>query len=188
MTGQIPDFIVYDDKEYDLVGVRGEGLLTPQDFGLIPKSPHTACWRGFVMYYECRDNRLLLHAMDVHADTAPVIKGVKAKEQGNSSFNYHYEGIDIDVPFSGSLVLAREFIDSMYIHMGFQHPQAFKTVIELIVENGSIADVVDLSKKIKKAREKNPDRNAVPVSAKKTDIMKWIRGRFSREINPEDIE
>jgi hypothetical protein len=188
MTGQIPDFILYDNEEYDLVGFRGEGLLTPQDFGLTPKSPHTACWRGFVMYYECRENRLLLHAMDVHTNTAPVINGVKATDGGNSSFNYHYEGIDVDVPFSGSLVLAREFIDSMYVHMGFQRLQAFKTVLELIVKNGHIVKAVDQSEKIKKAREKNPDMNSMPSSDKETDIMKWIRGRFSRDITPEDIE
>ncbi|TFG13118.1 hypothetical protein EU537_07345 [Candidatus Thorarchaeota archaeon] len=181
MTGQIPDFVLYHGEEYDLVGIDGRGLLSPHDFGLAPKSPHTACWRGFVMYYECKENRLTLQGMDVHSDAAPMINGAKPEERGESSFRYHYEGIDVEVPFTGTLILARDFIDEMYVHMGFQRPHAFKTVIELTVENGHILQSRELSSQMEEQRKQNPHKDAVPGSSREEDVMQWIKDRFSRE-------
>ncbi len=180
LTGQIPDYINYDGEEYDLVGVSGKGVLSPQNLGLEPKSPHTAGWRGFVMYYECKENRLSLHAMDVHSDAAPIINGIKAKDGGESSFRYHYEGIDLEVPFTGLLILARDFIDNMYVHMGFQRPHAFRTLLELVVENGYILQLRELSKHMEEQRKQNPDMDAMPVSSREEDVMEWIEDRFSR--------
>ena len=70
MTGQIPDNVIYEGETYELVGVSGGELYEPQDFGLIPTSPHTANYRGFVSTYEIEENALILNSMEITVEEA----------------------------------------------------------------------------------------------------------------------
>ena len=56
-----------------------------------------------------------------------------------------YSDLNIQIDFGGELRLAADFIEEMYIHMGFQKPSAFKKVIDLFFEEGKLAKVLDLS-------------------------------------------
>ncbi|MEM4721362.1 MAG: hypothetical protein QXT73_04810 [Candidatus Methanomethylicaceae archaeon] len=40
------------------------------------------------------------------------------------------------VPFIGKLRLAKDFIQELYVHMGFQKPSAYQTVLDLLFEEG----------------------------------------------------
>ncbi len=51
MTGQIHDRILYQGREYSLVGVNGTGLYNPADTGMQTMMLHTACYRGFYCVY-----------------------------------------------------------------------------------------------------------------------------------------
>jgi hypothetical protein len=52
MTSQIPDTFLYKGEKYELVGLSGEGLIIPQDYGMQPQMLETACYRGFYSTYE----------------------------------------------------------------------------------------------------------------------------------------
>ena len=95
MTAQIPDEVRYQDDEYTLVGVNGDNLSTPEDFGIITHSRTTACWRGYVMKFECIDGQLMLQEMMVNAQTPPKIKGVapKTTHKKDTQFEFIYENL-----------------------------------------------------------------------------------------------
>jgi hypothetical protein len=77
------------------------------------------------------------------------------------------------------MLLAKDFIRSMYVHMGFQRPIAFRTVIEFHVKNGDITLQLDLSKKMEEYRKQDSTKGAQPGSNSSEDIENWIKQTFS---------
>ena len=71
----------------------------------------------------------------------------------------------------------------MYVHMGFQRPMAFKTVVEIQVKNGTIISLKDLSKQIAEQRKKDPNKGSKPQSNTRNDIEKWVRQTFSLDFD-----
>ena len=135
MTGQISDEIVLDDQSFSVVGLQGQGLFKPEDFKILPYYTCTACWRGYLMKYRLTNHQLILDEMQVNVDNPPKIKGIEP-QIGSKLFKYHYKEMNLKSSFSGKLLLAKDFIQSMYVHMGFQRPMAFKTIVEI----GSCSD------------------------------------------------
>ena len=178
MTGQITDEFILDGEEFSLVGLKGEGLFESLDFGLTPYSTCTNCWRGYIMKYHFTKDHLILDEMRVNVDDPPKINGVDP-EKGEDLFKYHYKNLNLKSKFTGSILLAKDFIDSMYVHMGFQRPMTYKTVVEIHIKNGNIFLLKDLSKEMAKRRKKDIDKGAQPQSDSKEDIEKWIDKTFS---------
>ena len=84
MTKQIPDVVLYKGQEFTLAGLKGTGLFTPMDFGILSEVMGivTACYRGYFCKYECIENELFLVELGViHRDDVelPLIEGVSAK-------------------------------------------------------------------------------------------------------------
>lgn len=182
MTAQIPDEFKYNGEVFSLVGLKGNGLLTPEDFGIQPYFRCTACWWGYVMKYTFINDRLILNGMLINAKNSPIINAVepqKGKDIGNSLFDYCYENLNLMTEFTGKILLAKEFIQHMYVHMGFQRPMAFKTVIEIQVENGNITGIRDLSKKMEEERKKDIYKGAKPLSNSREEIENWVKKTFS---------
>lgn len=155
MTAQIPDTFIYEKQEYELVGLSGEGLPTAEFFGMKPKTLHTACWRGYYMTFEIKDNKLFLKDLFLRTRNGKYksVNGIKPKKHDEFGMTIRkYENIDYQVPFTGKIRLAKDFIDELYIHMGFQKPSAFKTVIDFTLKNGQIIKIEDISKVFEKKR------------------------------------
>jgi hypothetical protein len=70
MTAQIPDEFRYMGELYSLIGLKGSPLYTPLDFGITPMMASTACYRGYVMRYDCVDGQLILDGMSVRTEKA----------------------------------------------------------------------------------------------------------------------
>ncbi|MGY5851972.1 MAG: hypothetical protein RTU92_00225 [Candidatus Thorarchaeota archaeon] len=194
MTAQIPDEYRYEGEAYSLVGMKGEGLYTPQEFGMNPQAPSSACWRGYIMRYDCIDGQLVLDGMTVYSEEGPTINGVEPTASQEGFRTSHavayavfggrplakvYENLKMKTKFTGSILLAKDFIREMYIHMGFQRPIAFKTVLELQIQDGDIINVSDLSEKMEEIRMRGPGMGAQPDSEADEDVRKWIEGTFS---------
>lgn len=180
MTGQIPDTLIYKQNSYSIVGVKGEGLPHPLDFDLQPISPHTANWRGFIMTYIIVDEHLKLHEMNVTVEDTkkkpPIINDVKPKLKKEGSVTLSYEKLKLKTQFSGKILIAKDFIDSMYVHMGFQSPISFETVIELTINEGKLLSASDLSNAMKKYRKRKVSDGKLELSG---DIQTWIARTFS---------
>ena len=186
VTGQIPDEFILNGEKFSLVGIKGQKLFTPEDFGIIPLSASTACWRGYIMGYTTTHNCLILDNMRVNTKKSKKINGIKPQTgNGNRFFKYHYKDLKLKSNFTGSILLAKDFINSMYVHMGFQRPTAFETVVELYLENGEIILMKDISKQIEDYRNNDVDRGARPRSNSMNDIGKWIEKTFSLDYNFE---
>ena len=178
MTAQIPDEFIVNGEVFSLVGLKGQGLYTLEDFGIMPLINCTACWRGFVTKYIFIDNKLYLNELLVNTANPPKINGQRP-ENGNSIFKYHYKNLNLQTNFTGTVLLAKDFIQSMYVHMGFQRPMTFKIVIEIDIKNGEIISLKDLSKEMEEQRKEDLYKGAQPQSNSKKDIEEWVKQTFS---------
>ena len=187
MTGQIPDSFLYKDEVYSLSGISKGDLFSPTDYGFSPRIASTACWRGYVLYFTIRNESLILVDMAINASEELEINGVKP-EKKNNTFKLHYHDLNFKIDFTGTLIIAKDFIDTMYVHMGFQRLIAYETVLELNFDHGKLISERDLSHQIKKQRDKNPLDKSTPKSMKDKDIREWIERSFSLEYNPDEDE
>ena len=186
MTGQIPDSFLYEGEVYSLIGLDNEEPFTPLDFDIIPEMASTACWRGYVLYYRLNDNYLILQDMQLNTKETKEINGVKPKKT-KDMFKFHYQDLNLKLDYTGKLLIARDFIDEMYVHMGFQRPTAFRKVVELDFKNGELLSANDLSDQMENRRNKAPDEGARPKTMKDKDVKNWIKDTFSRKHNKEEI-
>jgi hypothetical protein len=186
MTGQIPDSFLYEGEVFSLIGIDGEEPFTPLEYDIYPRVASTACWRGFVLYYSLDEDRLILQDMQLNAEESIEINGVKPKKT-KDMFKFHYKDLNLKLDYSGKLLLARDFIDEMYVHMGFQRPTAFRKVVELDFKNGKLLSANDLSEQMENRRNKALDEGARPKTMKDKDVKNWIKDTFSRKHNKEEI-
>jgi len=178
MTGQMADEFILNGDLFSLVGLNGQGLFNPEDFGIRSYSSCTACWRGYVMKYQYINSQLFLDEMLVNVDDPLIINGIKP-QNGARLFKYYYTNLKFKTNFTGKILLAKDFIQSMYVHMGFQRPIAYKTIIEIQMKDGEIISERDLSKEMEEKRILNANEGASPRSDSQNDIEKWVNKTFS---------
>jgi hypothetical protein len=145
MTAQISDQYTYKRKEYDLVACTAPIEIDPNEYGLNPTAPHTACWRGYWCEYGIVAGKLILRTLHIFCGDGcyPDLFGVKAAKTNARGCEMEYRNINQRVDFSGSIVLGRNFIQDYYIHMGFQQPWAYLSVIELALDKGLVLSEID---------------------------------------------
>jgi len=179
MTGQIPDKLIYNNSSYSIVGLKGEGLPSPFDFGLEPTSPHTANWRGFIMTYKIAENRLFVQEMNVTVKDLkrkpPLINNINPETKKEGLIHLTYTNLKLKTQFTGKILIAKDFIDSMYVHMGFQSPISFEKVIELKIRDGILTKETDFSEIMKKYRKLNISDGKRPTE----NLQEWIARTFS---------
>ncbi|MDO5566151.1 MAG: hypothetical protein Q4G59_05795 [Planctomycetia bacterium] len=109
-------------------------------------------------------------------EDAPKINNIIPKKRPednsqNSSLyfyeDYLYENIQVPISYTGSLLICKDFIEDCYVHMGFQSPMSFKTVIELEFEQGKLRKETDRSEQAERYRNsEKPSRNE--------NMVQWI--------------
>jgi hypothetical protein len=171
MTAQNTDTFIYKAKEFELIGLKGAELFSPDDFGMVPEMLDTACYRGFICTYKIVRTKLLLHELvirEANGNYLPI-NGVQPGKQylnarnealspeseGNLKAEVYtatYRDLKMAVAFTGKLRLARGFIKDLYIHMGFQKPTAFRTVYDLSLKEGKVIEVQDRSAEVEQKR------------------------------------
>ena len=178
MTAQISETFFYKGEEYELVGMDGGDLISPLDFGMEPVALHTACWRGFYSTYEITRDGIFLKEMTMREKNGNY-KPVNNIMPELADHEAHYKNLYVRVPFTGKLRLAKDFIDELYIHMGFQKPSAFETILDLTFEDGRLIDVKDRSKEMEKIRGEFKKRY------EGKDIIEGIDEAFSLDMDLE---
>jgi hypothetical protein len=118
-TAQISDTFIFKGNEYSLIGKTEGDFATPKQFGMSAVMIHTACYRGYYATYELTEEGLFLRELTLRekdgnylpiSGVSPVIN---TKEHKATYFN-----LNVIVPFSGKIRLAKDFIREFYIHMG----------------------------------------------------------------------
>ncbi|MBZ0284800.1 MAG: hypothetical protein K8L97_28950 [Anaerolineae bacterium] len=183
MTAQITDQVFYEDDRYSITGIKGGELPTPFDFGMVPTMMSTACYRGFYNEYTVMEGKLLLTKMTVRVmdnQYKPIqnVPGTEDKWSGRV-----YSGLNLNTAFTGNLLLGTGFINTMYVHMGFQKATSYEKVVHLILDNGEVKAAVDYSEKMAQLREQMRQRQETArLSGQKNDettIKNWIGQMFS---------
>ncbi|MHA1212165.1 MAG: hypothetical protein ACTSSH_06870 [Candidatus Heimdallarchaeota archaeon] len=182
MTAQIPDFVIFKEQNYSLVGIRGEGFFDPKNYGLNVTAASTACYRGYSLTFKCINDEIFLDEIVFNArDTNLVeINGIKPEKytgQLKAFFSHLYKNLQFKIGFTGELIIAREFIDEMYVHMGYQKPKSFRVVFRLIIEDDIIKEVKDLFGRMQEKRAED--------SSDDSNVEEFVTEAFSRDIDDD---
>lgn len=185
MTAQISDSIEYRNQTFAIAGKNGTGLFDPSEHGMNPVGICTACWRGYVCHYAVANGELQLDEISLSVDDpAPKLFGKSPRKQTASDpiFSAQYSHLQHPIPFTGGLLLADDFIEELYVHMGFHPAWKFRDVHELIFENGKLTRETDRSQQIAEFRDELSNRALRPDDeTSQAEIEKWIERCFSRE-------
>lgn len=173
MTGQIADKVVFRGTTSDLAEHSGGPLYDPVASGLRPTAIHTACWRGFIATYLICAGRFVLHDLEINDgdQVFPLISGVQAGPADEQVRTYR--GVDLPIPFSGTLLIGTDFDSSLYVHMGFQPAWTYRTVWEITCVGGAVTREVDRSAEIHE-RPQHPQCLGSPSTGDAD--AKWIDG------------
>lgn len=180
MTAQAVDKIIYKGEDYVLLGIVGEELPKPQDFGIVPHGIKTSCYRGFFSTFEIAEDGIYLKEMTVYGTSVSYkpINGVLPKvDDLNKAV---YKGINLPVRFTGMIRLGMGFLMDYYVPMGFQKPSAFKTVIDLKFANGLVVETKDRSDEVEAIRERFKKRYE---SGGIFRLWKFIKEAFSQDMD-----
>lgn len=163
MTAQIGDGFIFENSDYSLIAKTGSFSFSPIEYGIIPESACTACWRGFWCVYKVSDKCITVDKLYVNSsdNKYPEINGVFPSKIDGDYLTYMghklYDGLNIKLPYTGCLLVGKNFMYEYYIHMGYQKPWAYKRLYELKFENGFLIekkDQSDVAKNIRKQLKK----------------------------------
>ena len=86
MSKQEDDIFIFNDKKYDLLAVEFRDSFLNFDFlfGLKPVEFSTACWRGFILTFSVKNDKLVIdkiHTNNGNDETQkiPKINGIMPK-------------------------------------------------------------------------------------------------------------
>lgn len=199
MTAQIGDIYKHKNKQYTLVALSGKLPFNPKDFGMEPQMSSTACWRGYWCQYAIEDDILTLDELYLcnHDGKFPPINGVTADEEefeeetvysknGEEKCmipKYHghraYKKINLLIPYTGKILVGKDFIQDYYIHMGFQRYWAYKQLIEFVFEDGILVETNDYSELAKNKRKQLKENNTNPRYPENGNIPAFVEDSFS---------
>ncbi len=166
MTGQISDGLIYKSQIFCIVGVDGVGLFEPTQHGFSPQSVTTACWRGYCCTYNVIEETLYLKELIITLSLKQklIVKHGRAKDflgvfpclrdtpVGHPSTIY--DELNHLVEFTGSLLVAKNFIKSLYVHLGFQPAYKYEEVHQLIFKSGYLIQSINRSEEMAEIRQK----------------------------------
>ena len=194
MTAQFPDSFIYNDKEYDLVAYSAEEPFNPTQLGFNPVGACSACWRGYIAKYSLEaDENLILKdlslslfevtGMEMKAIRGKSINGVLPAQDDHLSFlNNHYENINLSLRYTGGMLIVDDFIQDLYVHMGFHPAWKYREVHELIFEEGRLRSANDRSAEMAEIRKDLAERSLRPdMDAGWKEIFAWIERTFDQK-------
>lgn len=165
MTAQIEDIFCIDGQSFDIIAETAPITFSPEEYGFSPTPICTACWSGYWCEYGIQDNRLCLDKLYISntEDIYPDLNGVSVSPveyedctvytRGETRIESYpkymghrlYAGIALPIKYTGRILVGADFLNEYYIHMGFQHPYAYKTLLEFCFEDGVLMMKTDYS-------------------------------------------
>jgi len=94
-------------------------------------------------------------------------------------FDLQYKELGLPVAFNGGVLIATDFIDGLYVHMGFHPAWKYRKVHELIFRDGHLTSQRDVSNELDVYRSQFKNKNAPPSNEEKERIEAWIEETFS---------
>ena len=165
MTAQIGNKYKYMGREYTFVRATASPSFSPREYGLEPDMACTACWSGYWCVYSVTEEGLFVEELYVHdrREIYPPIGGVEPFP-GDYMGHRRYKGLHLKSDYTGKLLLGDDFLHEYYVHMGYQYPWAFKSLMEFVFEGGRLVETNDLSCVVDELRT---EMKETPAFAKK---------------------
>lgn len=186
ITAQIPDIFRFENEEYAIAGVNGE-IFIPEKWGIHPVGMCSANWKGYLIIYVLHDDKLVLNQLrvslgefnerDFTPKMGPEINGTQPEYDPLQEPNNSYEDLNLPLNFTGGILLGKDFIQELYVHMGFHPAWKYKTVYELVFQDGKLIEKRNLTEKMEEIRFKLTDKPLKPDFSK-TDLQEWIQSTF----------
>ena len=105
----------------------------------------------------------------------------KTPTDEDALFNNEYFEVRVPLDYSGGILIAKDFIDDLYVHMGFHPAWKYQTVAELIFDKGRFVSVSDKSLEMKALRQTVSEGELDgPGVDRPEDCIAWIERCFER--------
>jgi uracil-DNA glycosylase len=170
MSGQISDKFVYNNIEYELGRIEFPyNFIDWEIFELHPIELNTACWRGFVNTFSVIENKLVLDEIytnnannknykipKINNKIPEVIKPDGLVEGYKEYRILNYKKLNYFINYTGSIIIAKDFIGKYYYHQDFKYPTNYEIVIKLTFIDGILNNIKDLSKFSEEIRNNRP--------------------------------
>ena len=207
MAGKTMNTFVYKGERYTIIGVSGDRLPCPQDFGIdLSSLPNAEEGYGYTSRFSERDAHLVLVQVLFNClgpcamDEAMMLNDVKLAPVQHSDlyqdagidlpegftdqvFGAWYNGVDLEVEFSGGILLGGALLADGTRPLDPKYPFAYHPVIELIFEAGELIETADHSEKMlawRTARKEQDDLRA--QKRKELGAEQGMKFHFSEEI------
>jgi len=180
MTMQVTDSVLLRSQQYALLGKSGGSLFDPETYGITPVSTNSTNWRGFSCQFAIQEGSLFLDSVsanvileDPNPENIPLLLG-KSAEVSWLSDRFKAAGIPIPtylaavndvpmviytdigafLPYTGALLLAKDWEDSDYDLDRYQHRAChYADVREILLREGRVIEEYDRSSAIAAIRE-----------------------------------
>jgi hypothetical protein len=186
MSAQEPDLVIYRKRRYELVGASGGLLFDPAEHGIELVADRTSCHRGFICTYAVKAQQLLLRDVGVCMDTTIGTNALirlfgKSPVVSDRSFPpVIYRQLNVEIPYSGGLLLGLGLIPEFYLHMGFQPVWTYRKVHELVFQSGHLMEARDCSMA---AEEFRRGRQPGDLQFGIEGVVAWIEKTFRLDYN-----
>lgn len=182
MTAQRQDTFIYKKEDYDLVAMSKPLSFKPEDYGIIPEGLDTACWAGFWCEYSISEEGIFLKNFYVNSKDGnyPEINGVTpVKKKLEILYGRYqlYKDVNLKIPYTGRILIGKDFLREYYIHMGYQRAWAYKVLKELIFQEGILVEEISHSRKAKELREQI-DANPEFMKKLADNVLEFVDSSF----------
>ncbi|MCI1821408.1 hypothetical protein [Megasphaera sueciensis] len=164
MRAQFFDGFDFAKYKYSIVAIEHvHDFFNIAKFGIHPIMFDESCLRGYSCIFGFNDEKQLsLHKLFTNNNNQemPEIDGIKPISFHSPAGEWKYE-LEHPLNYTGSLLIANDFIQKYFVPFGFQLPHAFKKVFELTFEAGMLQHVEDKAEEAHRLRIEYE----VPVSA-----------------------
>ena len=173
MTYQLPDTLIYAEHEYRLVSILDEkNFFDVASLGITINGCSTANYSGRLARFAVVDDESLLKDLAIRTSQSLPINNVlprkiTIKEQVANFGDYYsefgsiflggdnyYLDLNIPVEYTGKLLIADDSIKEYRVVGIFDSPLKFRKNLLLIVEEGLVFDVIDVSNIIENERKR----------------------------------
>jgi hypothetical protein len=184
---QVDDKFVFRRGEYGVAAIEfPENFINISSLlGFYPTSFDSACWRGYIATYSVYKKYLVLK--DLYTNNGNDLKNEaqklnnklpKISSNGGWGRELIYENINLIIPYTGSVLISKDFIWEEFVNPGCQFNCNYKVVIQLSFNNGKYIMSKDLSDIVKQLREKNNDDKNYISNMLKSINSEWINNLF----------
>jgi hypothetical protein len=154
MTLQIGDEITFENELYDIVYPPEYSMLfSPQDYGLMPVSYSTDCYRGYVCHFKVSSNQLFLENLSIAFESEETNdKELFGKLPEFGIWLAEYKNLNLPICYTGHLLISN--YHALLYKKQRKHRKKPETILDFSMESGKVISVANRSEQMKIERSK----------------------------------